>query len=151
MLNELVDSVVSNIACLFTACIIRQLAVSGAVIHLHMHYCDVIMVAKASQITSLTIVYSIVHSGEDQRKHESSASLAFVWGIHRWPVNSPHKWPVMRKILPFDDVIIMSALVSQLDMAFSGHVIPDADLSGIEMYMEKIMMLSKTFTEKENT
>ena len=48
----------------------------------------------ASQITSLTIVYSNVHSGADQRKHQSSASLAFVRGIHRWPVNSPHKGPV---------------------------------------------------------
>ena len=49
----------------------------------------------ASQITSLIIVYSTIYSG-GQRKHQSSASLAFVWGIHRWPVNSPHKWPVTR-------------------------------------------------------
>ena len=55
------------------------------------------MDAMTSQITSLTIVYSTVHSGADQRKHQSSASLAFVRGIHRWPVNSPHKWPVTRK------------------------------------------------------
>ena len=41
------------------------------------------MSAIASQITSLTIVYSTVYSGADQRKHQSSASLAFVWGIHR--------------------------------------------------------------------
>ena len=40
------------------------------------------------------------------RKHQSSASLAFVWGIHRGPVNSPHKWPVTRKMFPFDDVIM---------------------------------------------
>ena len=37
----------------------------------------------ASLITSLTSVYSTVHSGTDQRKHQSWASLAFVWGIHR--------------------------------------------------------------------
>ena len=60
----------------------------------------------ASQITSLTIVYSTVLSGADQSKHQSSASLAFVWEIHRWPVNFPHKWPVTRKIFPFDDVIM---------------------------------------------
>ena len=54
------------------------------------------MGSMASQITSLTIVYSAVYSGEDQRKHQSSASLAFVRGIHRGPVNSPHKWPVTR-------------------------------------------------------
>ena len=70
------------------------------------HYCDVIMSQTASQITSLTIVYSIVDSGTDQRKHQSSASLAFVRGIHRGPVNSPHKWPVTRKMFPFDDVIM---------------------------------------------
>ena len=59
-----------------------------------------------SQITSPTIVHSTVYSGADQRKHQSSASLAFVWGIHRGPVNSPHKWPVTRKMLQFDDVIM---------------------------------------------
>ena len=70
------------------------------------HYCDVIMGAVASQITSLTIVYSTVYSDADQRKHQSSASLAFVRGIHRGPVNSPHKWTVTRKMFPFDDVIM---------------------------------------------
>ena len=64
------------------------------------------MGAIASQITSLTIVYSTVYSDADQRKHQSSASLAFVWGINREPVNSPHKWPVTRKMFPFDDVIM---------------------------------------------
>ena len=55
------------------------------------------MGAIASQITSLTIVYSTVYSDADQSKHQSSASMAFVWGIQREPVNSPHKWPVTRK------------------------------------------------------
>ena len=53
-----------------------------------------VIIAMGCQITSLTIVYSIVYSDADQRKHQSSASLAFVRGIHRWPVNSPHKRPV---------------------------------------------------------
>ena len=66
------------------------------------HYSDVIVGAMASQITSLTIV----SSGAYQRKHQSSASLAFVRGIHRWPVNSPHKGPVTRKMFPFNDVIM---------------------------------------------
>ena len=70
------------------------------------HYNDVIMGMIASQITNLTIVNSIVYSDADQRKHQSSASLAFVQGIHRGPVNSPHKWPVTRKMFPFDDVIM---------------------------------------------
>ena len=51
-----------------------------------------------SQITSLTIVHSTVYSGANQRKHQRSASLAFVRGIPRGPVNSPHKWPVTRKM-----------------------------------------------------
>ena len=67
------------------------------------------MGAIASQITSLTIVYSIVYSDVNQRKHQSSASLAFVRGIHRGPVNSPHKWPVTRKMFPFDDVIMTTS------------------------------------------
>ena len=54
------------------------------------HYNDVIMSTVASLITSLAIVYSTVYSDADQRKHPSSASLAFVRGIHRWPVNFPH-------------------------------------------------------------
>ena len=64
------------------------------------------MSLMASHITSLTIVYSTVYSGADQRKLQSSVSLAFVWGIHRGPVNSPHKRPITRKLFPFDDVIM---------------------------------------------
>ena len=52
------------------------------------HYGDIKMGAMASQITKPTVVSSTVYSGADQRKHQSSASLAFVRGIHRWPVNS---------------------------------------------------------------
>ena len=70
----------------------------------HSYYSDVIMGVMAPQITSLTIVYSTVYTGADQIKHQSSASLAFVLGIHRWSVNSPHKWPVTRKMFPFDDI-----------------------------------------------
>ena len=71
------------------------------------HYIDVIMGLMVSQITNLTIVYSTVYSGADQRKHQSSASLAFLRGIHRRPVNSPHKRPVTRKMFPFDDIIMV--------------------------------------------
>ena len=70
------------------------------------HYGYVIMGTIASQITSLIIVYPTVYSGADQRKHQSSASLAFVRGISRGPGNSPHKWPVTQKMFPFDDVIM---------------------------------------------
>ena len=89
------------------------------------HYCDVIMGAMASQNTSLRIVYSTVHSGADQRKHQSSASLAFVRGIHRSPVNSPPTWPVTRKMFPFDDVIMGRPWASVNSMVFQClHSVP---------------------------
>ena len=64
------------------------------------------MSAMSSPITGVSIVYPNVCSGVDQRKHQRSASLAFVRGIHRWPANCPHKGPVTRKMFPFDDVIM---------------------------------------------
>ena len=80
----------------------------------------------ASQITSLTIVYSTIYSGADQREHQSSASLAFVRGIHCWPVDSLHKGPVTRKMFPFDDVIMslgeyQKMFVSQPEWCHNGH------------------------------
>ena len=75
------------------------------------HNNDVIIGAMASQIPNRTIVYSTVYLSADQRKYQSSASLAFVWGIHRWPVNSPHNGPVMRKMFPFDDVMMFHAIL----------------------------------------
>ena len=71
----------------------------------HLHYSDVTM----GTITSLINVYS----DEDQRKHQSSASLAFVRGIPRRPVNSPHKGPVTQKMFPFDDVIMIHVLITK--------------------------------------
>ena len=66
---------------------------------------DVIINAMASQITGVSIVYSTVCSGADQRKHQSSPSRAFGREIHRWSVNSPDKGPVTWKMFPFGDVI----------------------------------------------
>ena len=87
------------------------------------HYCDVIMNMIASQITSLSIVYLTVNSGTDQRKHQSSAPLAFVRGIHRRPVNSPHKGPVTRKMFPFDDVIMWSLLMYKCVIEMCHHLL----------------------------
>ena len=78
--------------------------------HRH-HYSDVIMSVGAYHITSLTIVYSTVYSGADQRKHQSSASLVFVRGIQRRPVKSPHKGKVTQKMFPFDDVIMATCII----------------------------------------
>ena len=72
----------------------------------NIHYNDVIMGYIASGITGFTIVYSAVYSGADQRKLQSSASLAFVRRIHWGLVNSSHKLPGTRKMFPFEDVIM---------------------------------------------
>ena len=85
-----------------------------------MHYSDVIMSAMASQITGVSIVYWTVFSGSGQRKYRSCASLAFVRGIHPWPVNSPHKEQVTRNMFPFDDVI-MNCLISDAWTHFTIH------------------------------
>ena len=60
----------------------------------------------ASQVTNLTIVYLTVYSGADQINIKDLRYWPFVRGIHRWPVNSPHKWPVTQKTFPFDGVIM---------------------------------------------
>ena len=86
------------------------------------HYNDVIMGVIASQITSLTIIFSTIYLNTDQRKHQSSASLAFVRGIHRRPVNSPHKWPVTRKMFPFDDVFMHRRFWSWLITNTTGSI-----------------------------
>ena len=96
------------------------------------HYGDVTMGMIGSQITSLTIVYSIVYSHADQRKHQSSASLVFVRGIHRGAVNYPHKWAVTRKMLPFDDVImgivwVLDVKMSSRDQWYSQQFNPSMD------------------------
>ena len=75
----------------------------------------------APQITCVSIVCSTVGSGADQRIHQSSASLAFVRGIPRGPMNSPHKRPVMRKRFPFDDVV-MQWISKQITCTNSLHI-----------------------------
>ena len=102
------------------------------------------MDAIVSQITSLTIVYSTAYSDADQSKHQSSASLAFVRGIHRGPVNSPHKWPVTRKMFPFDDVIMkfMARLFSYTKWAPEITVLIKIiylNLQGLSIYSEMIL------------
>ena len=77
-----------------------------ALCNIEMHYSDVIISTVASQIISLTIVYSTTYSGADQREHQNFASLAFVRGMHWWPMNSPQKGPVTWKMFPFNDVIM---------------------------------------------
>ena len=72
----------------------------------------------ASQIIGVWILYSTVCAGANQRKHQSSASLAFVRGINRWPMKSPHKGPVTRKLFPFDDVIMNHTISNDLSINY---------------------------------
>ena len=100
------------------------------------HYGDVIMGAIASQITSFTIVYSTVYSDADQGKHQSSASVAFVRWIHRGPVNSPHKWPVTRKMFPFEDVIMEAGPCFNLVYQFGSSVSKQHDRNKSAIHTE---------------
>ena len=93
------------------------------------HYDDVIMTMLASQITSLPVVCSIVYSDINQRKHQSSASLAFVREIHRGPVNFPNKWPVTRKMFPFDDVIMHFSETGRYTKVLICQIQGNADMS----------------------
>ena len=86
----------------------------------NIHNNDVIMSAMATQITSASIVCSAVCSGADQRKQQSSTSLAFLKGIHWWPVDPPHKGPVMQNMFLFDNVIMH--IHARFRLNLSGHV-----------------------------
>ena len=108
-----------------------------------MHYSDIIISMMASQITSLTIVYSTVYSGADQRKHQTSTSLTFVRG-NWWPVNSPHKGPVMWKMFPFHNVIMWRFLIRQIlekvECVIRGHCI--RKLSCLMMLMLLLILIT---------
>ena len=71
------------------------------------------MSAMASNHQRL-LVCSTVGPGADQKKHQSSASLAFVRGIQLWPANSPHKGPVTLKMFPFDYIIILPRYIESV-------------------------------------
>ena len=94
------------------------------------------MGAMASHITSLTIVHSTIYTDADQRKYQSSASLAFARGIHRRPVNSPRQRPVTRKMFSFDDVIMAEA---ELRNRFPAYFIRDRSEENIVMFSRHIM------------
>ena len=93
------------------------------------------------------------YSDADQRKHQSSASLAFVRRIHRGPVNFPHKWPVTRKMFPFDDVIMRATLMrAGISTVTTGHqnkittatAIPASQHVQGELYLTSFWNLNST-------
>ena len=84
----------------------RKVAVVLSGFGVAINYSDVIMDTVASQIPSLTIVYSFVYSDADQKNIKAPRHWPLCGEIHRGPVNSPHKWPVTWKMFPFHDVIM---------------------------------------------
>ena len=72
-----------------------------------------------SEITGVSIAYLTIGSSADQRKYQCYASLAFVRGIHRWPVDSPYKGPVTRKMFPFDYVIVYESCCTLIQILLS--------------------------------
>ena len=133
--------------------------------HFTFHYNYVTMGSMASQITSLTVVYSTFYSGADERKHQSSASLAFVSGIHRGPVNSPHKWPVTRKMFSFDVVIIFIVLIIHTYLSLYTHTHTHTHIyiciyigvqncfvtASLEMYFRCILLHTESWTVFANS
>ena len=83
------------------------------------HYNEVIMGAMATQITSLTNVYSNVYSGADQRRHQKLRITGFCVGNS--PVTPTHKWPVTWKMFPFGDVIMQRSLEAVRYKGISYH------------------------------
>ena len=110
------------------------------------------MGAMASQITSFTIVYSTVYSDADQRKHQNSASLPFLRGIQRGPVNSPHKWPVTGKMFAFDDVIMKKTHQSSASQTVLTHDkwVDNRKLIGLRLF-DLVIYFSQPVTDVSKT
>ena len=109
------------------------------------------MGAIASQIISLTIVYSTIYSDTDQRKHQGSASLAFVRGIHRRPVNSPHKWPVSWNMFPFDDVIMSCWCVGSFPRHWKSCILAEALVQFFLHHLKELTYWHELFYYNFNT
>ena len=80
------------------------------------------------------------------KKTSSSASLAFVRGIHRGPVNSPHKWPVTRKMFQLDDVIMLCCVYFMLFMSDNSlcsycYMLSLFDVKQILSYLMLVLLL----------
>ena len=107
------------------------------------HYSDVITSAIASQITGVSIACSTVYSGSGQRNNQISASLAFVWGIHRWPVDSTHKGPVTRKMFPFDDVIMFHFVSTKKISNWTLHPLASCPECGIQSEITSLLVMKQ--------
>ena len=82
-----------------------------------LHYSDVTTSLMASQNTSNSTVHSTICLSQHKKKHQRVRYWPFVMGIHRWPVDSPHKGPVMWKVFPLCDIIMCDGLSSVRPMS----------------------------------
>ena len=120
----------SQVLCTWSAFVVC--CCSMPILSISLHYSDVIMSTITSQIICVSIVCSTVCAGADQRIHHSSASLAFVTGIHhRLPVDFSHKGPATWKIFPFDDVIMFK--IPSLTLGAITRL-PHCQWSNLEVY-----------------
>ena len=123
---------------------------------LQIHYSVVIMSTMAYQVTGVPIVCSTVCSGADQRKHQSTVWLAFVRGIHRSPVNFPHKGPVTPKMFSFDNVIMSNLsehsdakpsvnirLTTQLGMIFVKILLDENDFEYLSIHQRPLFQIGR--------
>ena len=111
------------------------------------HYNYVTISAMASQNTSLAIVYSTVYWDADQRKHKNSASLALVWGIQWWPVNSPHKWTIKRcyHLMRYHEILMLAVLLNT-----AMWDVPEGDKAGGGVYLLISVFVNITDNEKNS-
>ena len=93
----------------------------------------------ASKITGVSMAHSTVCSYGYQRKRQSAASLAFVRGIHLWPMNSLHKRQVSRKMFPFNDIIMSPCTVRCSETYTRDEVIVMCDKDHTRFYMDASM------------
>ena len=102
--------------CVYYGLVQTNLHISFRITSMALYYSYVTMGVMASQITSLTIVYSTVYSGADKKSKLRVTGLC--GGIHRWPVNSPRKGPVTLKMFPFDDAIMVNRKIVIIPMKY---------------------------------
>ena len=100
-------------------------------------------ITVTSQLNGVSVVFSTVCSSPDKRKHQSSASPAFVRGIHRWSAKSPHKGPVTRNMFPFDGVIMENYKLSRLRNYYIQWSIRQDDLGDLGCKQQNIRHFMK--------
>ena len=109
------------------------------------------MVIMTFQITDNSAVFSTVCSCTHQRIHQSSTSLAFERGIHKWPVGSPHKGTVMQKMFPFNDVIMKQDFITYPCLKYLYNTVPNVVINGWIAFVKLRFCISTFFRTSDIT